>query len=153
VPDEPRRPRLDRGVAVVVALTLALAGCSTPADPWEEMRSAVRQVAITLAGTAMTVETLHRLPPTASAADLALADDAVVVEAAEERILLLDIALPDEGTRRDALRLVRDAAAELADTQAQVAAAEPGRPVPTEDLRRLADRLLELADEMADERS
>ncbi len=153
MPDEPGRPRLDRGVALVVALiALVLAGCSAPDDPWEDMRAAVRQVSMTLAGAAMTVETLQRLPQTAPTADRALTDDAEQVGAAEERILLLNLGPGDEATRRDALRLVREAEAELAEARAGAAAAGPGTPVPTDELRDLADRLLELADAMAAER-
>lgn len=153
MPDEPGRPRLDRGVALVVALiALVLAGCSAPDDLWEDMRAAVRQVSMTLAGAAMTVETLQRLPQTAPTADRALTDDAEQVGAAEERILLLNLGPGDEATRRDALRLVREAEAELAEARAGAAAAGPGTPVPTDELRDLADRLLELADAMAAER-
>ena len=153
MPDEPGRPRLDRGVALVVALiALVLAGCSAPDDPWEDMRAAVRQVSMTLAGAAMTVETLQRLQQTAPTADRALTDDAEQVGAAEERILLLNLGPGDEATRRDALRLVREAEAELAEARAGAAAAGPGTPVPTDELRDLADRLLELADAMAAER-
>lgn len=153
MPDEPGRPRLDRGVALVVALiALVLAGCSAPDDPWEDMRAAVRQVSMTLAGAAMTVETLQRLPQTAPTADRALTDDAEQVGAAEERILLLNLGPGDEATRRDALRLVREAEAELAEARAGAAAAGPGTPVPTDELRDLADRLLELADAMDAER-
>ncbi len=141
--------RLAVAAALMAALTATLTGCSTPDNPREDLRHTVRRVSMTMAGAAMTVDALERLPATVMTADLALADAVARVDEAEHRILLLDIRPGDEPTRGQALRLVREAADELADTQAWVTGVDPDQPAPTPALRDLANRLLELSDEMA----
>lgn len=134
--------------ALLAVLTGALAGCSTPDDPREDLRRTVARVSMTVAGAATTVDNLQHLPATARTADRSLADAAARVDEAEHRILLLDVAPADEPTRRQALRLIREAADDLADTQAWVSGVDPDQPAPTDALRDLANRVLEFSDEM-----
>ena len=140
--------RLGVTAALLAALTGALAACSTPDDPREDLRHTVRRVSMIMAGVATTADTLERLPASGMTADRSLAEAAARVDEAERRILLLDVAPADEPTRRQALRLVREASDDVADTQVWATGLDSGRPAPTAAIRDLANRLLALSDEM-----
>ncbi len=139
---------LPLAAAIVAALTAVLVWCSTPDGPRDDLRRTLGRVSMTVAGAATTVDNLERLPASAWTADRALADAAARVDEAERRILLLDVESADEPARRQALRLVQETAEDLAESREWATGIDPDRPAPTAALRDLANRLLELSDEI-----